>query len=1627
MGFHLRLLAWLLVSCLFAVQFTKLYAADSPTAEASSAIPQYSNEELLTQMLVVDVSERALDKRPALAISFSQDLVINKDMNPFITLTSEGKKVEGSWIMANEPRRLYFTNIQPRTKYRIQIRPGVVAKSDLPLRKPVDITLTTRNIKPAFDFASRGSILPAKLTSGLPIRVVNVPELDIEFLRVQPDKLPQVLKRMRLGGQLAQWQLEEIHQVTKSVYSNRYQTGAKTNVRTSMVLPVESIPELQEPGLYFVVMREPGRFSDNAYRITRFVVTNLGLHVRLYPRGLEVFAQALDSGKPISGVSITLQGEKDSHTLETNENGHARFAHRQPGDLLLMASQGEQFTFLDLREPALDLSEFEVSGRPDEPIAPFIYSSRDLYRPGENIDLSILLRDRDGRSLPNKNLHLRVVRPDTRPLLEENLDEDASNLGFFKYRLAIPADAPTGNWKAEVRMNAEAASPLAVFPFHVEDFMPERMQLNLRSEAALLTRNEDLIVAVSGEYFYGAPTSNNKLSVARNLSLNKHPLPAFKDYFFGDPSDSKLLGREALPEMTLNEAGSGFIKMPALTTSGNSPLNVKIIANLHETGGRTVTRSLDVPFWPAKKLVGIRPHFANDTAAQNSTAEFDLMRVDAVGGTAQLEQELAVTLVREEKEYFWEYNNAEGWQRKSIGGEYPLLQQKILLDDKAQAKVAFEVQQGYYRLEVEDPETGLRTVYPFHAGWDWHAEENTSSRPDKIVLALDKPAYAAGDTAKLTITPPAAGHAIVAVEGESMLWSQQLELPAEGTTIDIPVEAAWIRHDLYISVTAFRPASKAKEIAPNRALGVIFLPLERADRRLQLSIDAADKVLPEQNTKVTVRAANLAAGERALVTLAAVDAGVLSITDFKTPDPFAYYFSRHKYGVNLHDAYGKIIESTDGKVLGQRVGGDAAPARRGGAHARPEINIVSLFTGVIEFDSEGKAELELPLPAFDGKLRLMAVAVSEHKMGSAEHAMQVASPVVASLAAPRFLAAGDSSFISIDLNNTTSKEQVVQLDVHANSVLDFSPVEQELVLPAGKRATLTLPVKTKQDFGVGDVQLRLQGKSFTSQRRLQFAVRPAWPARYISQQWELKSGDTLDLNAASIQGFLPSGLQATLNIASTPPLPLRSALNGLLQYPYGCAEQTVSGAWPYLFLETDVAEALGLPPVDIEQRREKVNAAILRLTGMQLANGSFTLWGGYGREEYWLTPYIVDFLLDAKEQSFTVPEWMLERALQNLADRLQDSERFASSRYAASEEPAHTDFAVRAYAAYVLARERRVKLGTLRTLYDSHAAHARSGLPLVHLGIALHKMGENKKRRSEEAIRKGLELVRDGDAYLGDYGSVLRDQAAMLYVLLRHKMSIPEQLTAFKSLADLLHNRSYFSTQEQLFTFLAGMRIQKKSASKWQAMMKTGTDNLELTGKGMHYSALSAQEFQKGVSITATGQESLFLALNLDGYPDAAPEVDDKLISVQRQWFDLAGHELQVQDIKAGDLLLTHLVVSSQSAINDALLVDLLPAGFEIENTNLFNNESLQGLKLDGTDKPVIELLNSTELRTQEFRDDRYVAALALRAKARHHLFYLVRVVSRGDFTVPAPYVEDMYRPELHGIGATPGVISISK
>jgi uncharacterized protein YfaS (alpha-2-macroglobulin family) len=352
---------------------------------------------------------------------------------------------------------------------------------------------------------------------------------------------------------------------------------------------------------------------------------------------------------------------------------------------------------------------------------------------------------------------------------------------------------------------------------------------------------------------------------------------------------------------------------------------------------------------------------------------------------------------------------------------------------------------------------------------------------------------------------------------------------------------------------------------------------------------------------------------------------------------------------------------------------------------------------------------------------------------------------------------------------------------------------------------------------------------------------------------------------------------------------------------------------------------------------------------------------------------------------------------------------------------AHQRLAEAAHAGYILAREQKAPLATLRTLHDDYRGNARSPLVLVHLGLALKLMGD--EARAKVAIDEALHLAWGINQtvpgsywgeWLGDYGSRLRDHALAYALLYRHQVQHPQRENLLLDLAAEFEHRSYYSTQERLALFLAARAAGGDSAQPWQATLQSAGTGEKLAASGSVQRSLELAALRRGVSLTNTSDGVLFAEVSVQGYPLKAPAAIEDPIRIERTWWSSTCSALTTRQFKSGDTVLVRLRVSARQRIKDALVVERIPAGMEVENLNLSQGARADDFSVDSVN--VGAALADKRIKYSEYRDDRFVAAVDLSGQ-KIDLFYLLRVVTPGRYGVPAPFVEDMYRPELRGVG----------
>jgi alpha-2-macroglobulin len=1672
---------------------------NSPALALMFSAPVDGKQRLKELITVHDLGEIERDKNQQRDDENNRDKKSKATANPPAKITSkETADAEKStivatpWVVGDNPRILYLPNASPKHRYRVTLASELASTSRTTLGENLACEIKTDAMSPTFYFASKGVVLPAKQNGGLPIITINVPEVDVQFLRVEPAQLPRFLSRISGNrnkrdasslednndeseygyaekrapqGLVQSYELDQLRKMSKSVYLGRFLADARVNRRNVTHLPVEDIKELQEPGIYIAVMSEPGRFNTE-FQTTYFYVSDIGIHTRRYPNAIEAYATSLKTGRALSGVAFQLLDDngKPLASAESDGDGRARFDVKSNLARVVTAKRGQEFSLLSLIEPALDLSEFDTSGHLARPIKIFAYAGRDLYRPGESLQVSVLVRDADGAMLPAAPLTATLKRADGKVVQQFSLPFTQPKLGYLQKTIQLPQDAQTGTWTLEFRADPAAKVADHTMKIQVEEFLPERMKLDLKSEQATLKVGDEFVIDVKGDYLYGAPAAGNRVLTTVATERARIPFPKeWPGVEYGDFDDDKLKKRDEIADSVLDDEGRVAITVPMQETKPASPLNIRAMVSLLESGGRPVVRTIERTLWPMDKMIGVRPLWSGKFIREGTPAEFEVIRTTRDAKFAPLSK-ATLRVFREDRDYYWVFDDERGWHSGFNDGNELVESREFDLSQRA--KVTFPVKWGRYRIEIADSQTGAVMRYRFYAGWGAEDAERLGSRPDRVALKLDKANYKVGDTAKLTINPPHDGEALVLVEGDKALYQRRVAVSATGTTINLPIGRDWNRHDLYVSAVVFRPGSKSEKITPARAMGLTHLAIDREARRLNVVLDAPKKIEPESVMKVKVKVTGAVANignEPSFVTISAVDIGILNITRYPSPDAFDFFFGKQRYQADALDLYGKFIETMEGKKGQLKFGGDAN--MRDQKKSPQKVKLVDLFSGAVMLNAAGEAVIDIAVPDFNGTLKLMAVVASPTQFGKAEAEVVSAAAIVAELATPRFISPGDRAAIALDVTNMTAVNQDFNVRVSAKGPIRIIGAAESVSLKPQQKKTLRMSAEATDAAGDGIITVEVKGstdkKPISIKRESVLAISPLQPQERTRRFQRVQPGETFKLDANMIDGYFAGSALMSATLSTTPPIDVKSLTRDLFAYPYGCLEQTTSRAFPFVLLDDALTQSFGLKTVSRPEREKAVADAVSRLSGMQRSTGAFNMWGE-GPDEPWLTAYVMDFLKSARDAGYAVPEPMLKRADEWMLKQLQQAgglfpakpttpkkvaeakEADAISRDAAywSEgrnrelgREGHRRLGALAYMGYVLSREERAPLAALRDLYDNHRDRSLSSLPLVQLGIALQRMGDTKRAAGAFDLAMALPYGMTGDQWewLGDYGTRLRDNALSYALLEKHKIVHKRSENLVAELMTEMPRARYLSTQEQFALIRAAASfigpVNDKS-EKWSATISEGAKVIPIES---HHSAMrefDAATLKRGASVTNNGKAAIYVAIEASGYPLKPREAKDDVIRLKRTLYNPDATPVGDRVLKVGEQLLVHLEVTSNRRIEDGLIIDRIPAGLEIENLNLSQGNRLAEFK---TPKPsglrvrqpkeIADSLADERVKHREFRDDRYVAAV--RIEGTIDLYYLVRVVTPGQFIVPPSMAEDMYRPEVRGLTAASGTVTV--
>ncbi|GEO80392.1 alpha-2-macroglobulin family protein [Pararhodospirillum oryzae] len=1530
-------------------------------------------------------------------------------------------------------KRLCLDGLPHGRDITVTLRPGLPSAAGGALSAPVSVTQAIPNRTPRAAFAGDAHILPARGVREVALRTVNLSQIWLTLSRVNERGLAFVLRDRGLRSAVSE---DDVHNLAEDageqVWQGRLDIENQPNQEVATAIPMARLLPHPEPGLYLLTAEDRLGEATPWWRhpFQWLLITDIGLQAASGQDGLSVFARSLATGKPLTGATLTLvaRNNEELGQATTDRNGMARF---QPGQLagtggrtaswVMAHGPDGDFAYLDITGPAFDLSDRGVSGRAvPGPLDAFLYGDRGIYRPGETVHLTALLRDEAAKAVPGVPLTLKILRPDGVQVAAQVLSLNKTGAGVADVPLL--REARTGLWEITAHVDP-AAPPVGRWRFQVEDFAPRTMTLALTASAPALDLTTPTAAPVTltaqADYLYGAPAANQPLSAAATLEIDPEPFAAYKEFHFGLVQETLEPRRLPLPEARTDAQGAATLEVslsePLPDTS--HPLRALIRAEVADLGGHGAARTVIVPVRHLPLSLGIRPSYSGDTVDEGTTPSFSVVALDPAGAPVA-GRTVDWTLVEEVSHFTW-YESGGAWSYRRTVTDEPRASGRLTTDAQGLAQVATPIEAGAYRLEVSDGDGTLAAAsVRLRAGW-WTAASDERDTPDTLKVVHEGERHVPGDRARIHLEAPFAGEALISVVSDRVLDVLSVSLPREGLTVELPVTEAW-GVGAYVVATAFRPGDGAGPQGPGRAMGVVWVPVDTGNRRLAVSLDLPERVRPQTHLDVPITVTG-ARGPVSL-TLAAVDEGILQLTDFTSPDPVGHYLGKRALGLDYRDAYGRLLRAPDARPGRLREGGDASGRALDGLPPT-SVRTVALFSGLVTTDAQGHAKVPLDLPDFDGRLRLMVVAFTPEAVGQADASVVVRDPLVALASLPRFLAPGDSALFSVTLDNQDGPAGPWTVAVTTDGAVgtEASAGSSSVTLAPGEHTVVRTVLKGLA-AGTGRVTLSLTGPDgFARETSWPLAVRPAAPRTTVAHALDLPGHGRGTLPPAVLAGLDPASVALGLDLSTVPNLAPLTHARALARYPYGCLEQTISRAEPALAALTPGEESWWAPGAP----KDALAHAIARVIGLQRADGGFALWRSTGGVEPWLSAYAMDFLLRAKDAGVAVPAFALERGLAYLDGLV------------ASGDLADPELPTAAYAHYVLARAKAGDIASVRHFFDTYGARLPGLMPRAQTAAALALLGDRARASAALApppasttpaspgaavVPAAVQPGNDDDATPAPWSDALtvRDQAGALALALEANLPGFDPLAAANALALAANAVAAPSTQERAWLVRAAHALAQRQGS---VMASVGGQ--AVTGERASISLpVDPARLKDGLAVVNESPRPLRVTLAVDGQPQTPPPAMTAGLTVTRRFTTLDGHPADLAGVRQNDLLVAVIEGSAPDprilgAKTPVLVVDLLPAGFVIENPEVGEGQGTQGLDW----LPALSTPDHAEAR-----DDRFAAAVSLTPETPGFtLAYVVRAVTPGTFTLPGVAAESMLRPSVRGAQAGGSVTVVAR
>ena len=1134
------------------------------------------------------------------------------------------------------------------------------------------------------------------------------------------------------------------------------------------------------PGAYVAVTRSRQlKQQDTVW----FTVSGIGLISKQSAGRLLVYAIDLNTGEPASGVPVRVelmgQGDGDESaaataaartaTGTTDDSGLLSISLSQPAaSAMVTGTRGDEFAVL--------YSSFWFDARRQKI---YIYTDRPIYRPDNTVYFKGIARTigDPGYTVPAGQA-VKVEIRDPRDNLLSKQELVTNDWGSFYGEFTLGSEPPLGAYSIVATIGGEQHWS----SFSVAEYRKPEWSVDVKFDRDRYIAGDTLQAACEASYYFGAPVANARveyrvyrqrigfLGAAQSGADGGGGYGEYGEY--SDYGDYGYYGEYYEDFVTSGEActdaqGRAIVSFEAPRADGRNYRYIMAVDVIDATnkqasgsGSAVVAMGLfDMRVSTSAYLVGPGDRFQ----VRVKTAGLD-------GSAVARRLELVMMKRTYDKKGYTDTPVATRAVETSASGEATV----ELLAAEA----------GDYVLAAKAvDERGNSIVAEAHIWVSGTAGRLSAIWRSDVALICDKSSYKPGEVAKVLITAPAdVSSVLLTVEDSDVRHARVVQLENGSATVELPI---------------------VEEYAPNTyvtATAVASRVMQTASREIAVATPETSLIVEIQPNKVSYRPGEVATylvktknaqgdAVQAEISFGLVDESIYAVRPDMTPDIGKFFHGRRERAVSTENSFPVTYYG----------GAD----KEGGAESARKYfpDTAAWFQSVVT-DVNGHAVLRVTMPDSLTTWRATVRAHARSTMvGQAQQKVVVTVPLSARLGLPRHYTLGDKAMVAGVVHNDTNRARRVSATLRADGADIAGRAKQYVTVPAHGQASVEWEIEPRM---VGKVTLSLAARSWFLNDAVDMTV-PVLPFGEETQRaW---AGETRpsDESGALLEFELPEdalsgATRVQLEVSPGYAGVVQQALEFLVNYPYGCVEQTMSAFMPDIVAHRAFTHlGVALPRSQAELAR-MVDSGLARLYKYQHPDGGFGWWE-FDQSDIWMTSYVLFGLGKAKEAGFDVSAQAIDRALDYLAQSLAHARKAGAREYA--------------FASFVLAEHDRLEGASLSEFIrfgrQSHASSAVADpLTTAYITLATSRVGQNSMAAAGAQLLSARATRHSGQAYwqTQDTAHWWRNETAestawAMMALLRVDPTSPLVAEAARHLASARTGSQWRSTRESAAAVLA--------------------------------------------------------------------------------------------------------------------------------------------------------------------------------------------------------------------------------